>query len=106
MNNKDDQLLRIVDAVVRCCATQFDGRKTVSVESVIGKSRNENVVMTRAMAVGMLLSAGYTTTTVSLFLNRSVQNIRYLLLQNQRYKKCSKAYIVSLEEAKQLIFNE
>lgn len=60
-------MYRIIECVVRCCATQIDsdGRMSVTVEDVLGKSRAENVLMTRCILVGEMVGAGYSVTTAA-----------------------------------------
>ena len=49
MNDKETELYRIIECVVRCCATQIDsdGRMSVTVEDVLGKSRADDTLHSR-----------------------------------------------------------
>ena len=52
MNDKDKELWRIIDNVIKCCAiTTLDGTLSITIEEVLGKSRSENLIMTRYMVV-------------------------------------------------------
>lgn len=101
MNNKELELYRIVDYVVDCCATQVDntGRMSVTREDVLGKSRAENVVMTRSILVNQLVSAGFSTTTAAQLLKRTTHAIRHLLEVGHQYEQTSRAYRIANAEA-------
>ena len=48
MNKKEELIWRVIDNVISCCAvTRIDGAKSITREDVVGKSREENVVLTR-----------------------------------------------------------
>ena len=49
MNNKEKYLHKILDAVVESCSYIGGGRLSIAKEDILGKSRNENVVMTRCI---------------------------------------------------------
>lgn len=52
MNDKEKELWRVIDNVVKCCAMEMpDGSLSITREDVLGKSRAENLVMTRCMVV-------------------------------------------------------
>ena len=99
MNAKDTELLRIVDLVINCCASNVAGETPISREEVLGKARNENIVMTRTILVALIIAAGYSTTTAALLLHRDVHTIRHLINLNDRLRKSSKAYRIAFEEA-------
>lgn len=101
MNNKEMELFRIVDIVVSCCATQVDDEGTMSVtrEDVLGKRRQENIVMTRCILVGQLIGAGFSTTTAAQLLHRSTHEIRHLLEVGAQYERTSRAYRIANAEA-------
>lgn len=101
MNNKETELYRIVDYVVSCCATQVDDKGTMSVtrEDVLGKSRAENIVMTRCILVAQIVGAGYSTTTAAMLLHRTPHAIRHLLEVGSQYEKTSRAYRIANAEA-------
>lgn len=101
MNNKEQELNRIVDYVVDCCATQVDDNGTMSLtrEDVLGRSRAENIVMTRCILIQQILSAGYSTTTAAQLLHRTPHAIRHLLEVGVQYEKTSRAYRIANAEA-------
>ena len=51
MNNKEKYLHKILDTVVESCSYIGGGRLSITKEDILGKSRNENVVMARCIAV-------------------------------------------------------
>jgi hypothetical protein len=52
MNKKEELIWRVIDNVISCCAvTRIDGVKSITREDVVGKSREENVVLTRCLVV-------------------------------------------------------
>ena len=52
MNDKEKELWRVIDNVIKCCAiTTLDETLSITREEVLGKSRAENLVMTRCMLV-------------------------------------------------------
>lgn len=101
MNNKENELYRIVDFVVACCATEVDesGRMSVTREDVLGRSRAENIVMTRCILVNQIIGAGYSTTTAAQLLHRTPHAIRHLLEVGMQYEQTSRAYRIANAEA-------
>lgn len=80
MNKKEELIWRVIDNVISCCAvTRTDGAKSITREDVVGKSREENVVLTRCLVVEQMVHAGFTISTIAFILNRTVQAIRHLL---------------------------
>ena len=48
MNDKEKELWRVIDNVIKCCAIELpDGKLSITREDVLGKSRAENLVMAR-----------------------------------------------------------
>lgn len=102
MNDKETELYRIAECVVGCCATKVDdasGRMSVTVEDVLGKSRAENVLMTRCILVGEIVGAGYSVTTAAQLLKRTPQAIRHLQELGYQYHRSSRAYRIAEAEA-------
>lgn len=65
MNDKEKELWRVIDNVIKCCAiTNTDGTLSITREEVLGKSRAENLVMTRCMVVEQMIHAGFSVTTI------------------------------------------
>lgn len=99
MNAKDTELLRIVDMVINCCASTVISETPISREEVLGKARNENIVMTRTILVAQIIAAGFSTSTAAQLLHRDVHTIRHLINMNDRLLKSSRAYRIAYEEA-------
>lgn len=100
MNNKEHELYRILDNVVQCCAFKVDeGKMSITKEDVLGRSRAENVVMTRCILVHQIVGAGYSTTTAAQLLKRDVHTIRHLLELGYQYQTTSRAYRIAHAEA-------
>ena len=99
MNDKDSELMRIAKIVTDCCVSEVRGEKTFSIEDVIGESRMENVKMTRTILVCQLLWAGFTYSTIAMFLNRNVSAIRKIVYNHSDYLQTSRAYRIALSEA-------
>ena len=52
MNKKEQLIWSIIDNVISCCAiTRADGTRSITREDLVSKSREENVVMARALVV-------------------------------------------------------
>ena len=99
MNDKDSELMRIARIVTDCCVSEVRGEKTFSIEDVIGESRMENVKMARTILVCQLLWAGFTYSTIAMFLNRNVSAIRKIASNHSDYIHTSRAYRIALSEA-------
>lgn len=73
MNDKEKELWRVIDNVIKCCAIELpSGELSITREDVLGKSRAENLVMTRCMVVEQMIHAGFSITTIATVLNRTV----------------------------------
>ena len=104
MNEKEKELHRIVDVVISCCATKDkNGRCEISREDVLGKTRTENVVMTRCILVVQILRQGYSLTTIASLLGRTVQAVRHIIASDKIYNTISRAYRIASEEAKKML---
>ena len=100
MNKKEELIWRVIDNVINCCAvTRIDGAKSITREDVVGKSREENVVLTRCLVVEQMVHAGFTISTIAFILNRTVQAIRHLLKMSNDYYESSRAFRLSTSEA-------
>src|SRR5574344_1395292 len=98
MNIKDYTLSRLIDIVVDCCKSAVYSDTTVTKEELLGSSKNENVCMARAILVCQLIDAGYTITTISHLLKRTVQGIRHIIKANYSLLKSSRAYKIASGE--------
>lgn len=100
MNDKESELYRVVDIVVECCRTEIaEGVYSLTRDDVLGKSKNENVCMTRCILVCQLIWAGFTVTTIAELLKRSAHAVRYIYKNNMAYVNSSRAYRLALSEA-------
>ena len=102
MNAKDTELMRIVDTVISCCASNIEGQLTITRKEVLGKCRAENVVMTRTILVAQIIAAGFSTTTIAHLLCREVHSIRHMVQLNARMMKSSRAYRIAAAEAEKM----
>lgn len=100
MNKKEELIWRVIDNVISCCAvTRIDGAKSITREDVVGKSREENVVMTRCLVVEQMVHAGFTISTIAFIINRTVQATRHLLKMSTNYYETSRAFRLATSEA-------
>lgn len=100
MNKKEELIWRVIDNVISCCAvTRIDGAKSITREDVVGKSREENVVLTRCLVVEQMVHAGFTISTIAFILNRTVQATRHLLKMSNDYYESSRAFRLATSEA-------
>ena len=100
MNKKEELIWRVIDNVISCCAvTRNDGTKSITREDVVGKSREENVVLTRCLVVEQMVHAGFTISTIAFILNRTIQATRHLLKMNNDYYESSRAFRLATSEA-------
>lgn len=100
MNDKERELWRVIDNVIKCCAmTNEDGSLSITKEDVLGKSKEENLVMTRCMVVEQMLHAGFSVTTIARVLNRTVQAVRHLRKLAYHYLSISRVYRLATAEA-------
>lgn len=93
MNKKEELIWRVIDNVISCCAvTRIDGAKSITREDVVGKSREENVVLTRCLVVEQMVHAGFTISTIAFILNRTVQATRQLEECLDKYEERDNRY--------------
>lgn len=73
MNRKETLIWSIIDnVIVACDIPRADGTHSITRESIVSKSREENVVMARALVVEQMVHAGFTITSIAYILNRTV----------------------------------
>ena len=100
MNKKEELIWRVIDNVINCRAvTRIDGTKSITREDVVGKSKEENVVLTRCLVVEQMVHAGFTISTIAFILNRTVQATRHLHKMNNDYYESSRAFRLATSEA-------
>lgn len=101
MNEKDYELNRIISIVVNCCKSSIWSDKSMTREDLLGKSKNENVCMARAILVSQLINAGFTISTISGLLRRTAQGIRHIIKSNYSLLKSSRAYKIASGEVQE-----
>lgn len=100
MNKKARFLDRIVEVVVDCCAIELpDGSMSLVKEDVLGKSRAENVVMTRCILAMMIVGEGFSITTAAQLMSRTPHAIRHLLDIGHNFHISSKAFRIASAQA-------
>lgn len=101
MSDKGDMLDKIVDIVVDCCTLRIPstGKMSVTREDVLGKSKDQNVVLTRCILARMITFNGYTITTASLLLGRTPHAVRNMIKQGMYLNEQSNAYRFAEAEA-------
>lgn len=100
MNNKEKYLNRILDKVVECCSYAVGGGNiSITKEDILGKSRNENVVMTRCIAVAMMIQAGFTITTCAELMHRTSPAIRHMVQLDRQFSQTSRVYRIANRQA-------
>lgn len=100
MNKKEELIWSIVDNVIKCCCvTKADGSISLTREDIVGKSREENIVMARCLVVEQMVHAGFSISTIGFILDRSVQAIRHLLRLSTQYYETSRAFRLATSEA-------
>lgn len=97
MNDKEKELWRVIDNVIKCCAIELpNGELSITREEILSKSRAENLVMTRCMVVEQMIHAGFSITTV---LNRTVPAVRHLCKMAYTYIGTSRVYRLATAQA-------
>lgn len=100
MNKKEQLIWSIIDNVISCCAiTRADGSRSITREDLVSKSREENVVMARALVVEQMVHAGFTITSIACILNRTVQATRHLFKMSTEFYQTSRAFRLATSEA-------
>ena len=101
MNDKEKLLYAILDNTISCCAVEVYGTGALSITraDVLGKSRAENLVMTRCILASQLVHAGYSITTIAGLLNRMVPAVRHLIRMDRDYTDTSRAYRIASAQA-------
>lgn len=96
MNDKENELYRILDVTISCCTFEDF---PITREDVLGTCRKQNVVMTRSMVAMNILSAGFSYTTTANFLNRTEKAIRDMVKAGQNLTITSKAFRIANAES-------
>lgn len=98
MNNKETILNKIIDIVVECCSTNINGVQTLSRADILGESKKENHVMSRAILALQLKHEGYSVTTIAMLLGREEQSVRKLIKKGYDYVATSRACRIAAAE--------
>ena len=101
MNEKDYELDRIVSVVIDCTKSSIWSDNFITKEELLGKSKNENVCMARAILVSQLIEAGFTITTIANLLKRTAQGIRHIIKTNYTLLKSSRVYKIASGEVQE-----
>lgn len=100
MNKKEQLIWSIIDNVISCCAiTKADGSHSITRDDIVSKSREENVVMARALVVEQMVHADFTITSIACILNRTVQATRHLFKTSTEFYQTSRAFRLATSEA-------
>lgn len=100
MNRKETLIWSIIDNVIIACdIPRADGTHSISREDIVGKSREENVVMARALVVEQMVHAGFSITTIATVLNRTVPAVRHLCKMAYTYISTSRVYRLATAQA-------
>lgn len=99
-NRKETLIWSIIDnVIVACDIPRADGTHSITRESIVSKSREENVVMARALVVEQMVHAGFTITSIAYILNRTVQATRYLFKLSTEFYRTFRAFRLATSEA-------
>ena len=99
MNNKEKYLHKILDAVVESCSYICGCNLSITKEDVLGKSRNENIVMTRCIAVAMMIQVGFSITTCAGLFGRTTPSIRHMIQLDRQFEQTSMVYRIANRQA-------
>ena len=99
MNDKEKYLNKILDVVVESCNYISGGKLSITKEDILGKSRNENVVMTRCIAVTMMIQVGFSVTTCAGLFGRTTPAIRHMIQLDRQFAQTSMVYRIANRQA-------
>lgn len=101
MNDKEKLFHEIVETVARCTSyTLKDGRQSITVADILGRSRRENVAMARNIAVGMLVALGFTISTCATMMQRSPPAVRNMMKADRQMQETSHVYSLAQRQAR------
>lgn len=101
MNDKEKLFYHIVETAARCCSyTLKDGRQSITVADILGRSRRENVAMARNIAVGMLVAVGFSVSTCATMMQRSPPAIRNMMRADTQMQETSMVYRLATRQAR------
>ena len=100
MNNKEKYLHKILDKVVESCSYVIGNKRlSITKEDILGKSRNENVVMSRCIAVAMMIQVGFSITTCAGLFGRTAPAIRHIIQLDRQFAQTSMVYRIANRQA-------
>lgn len=99
MNKKQEYLNKILDVCVKCCGYALNGKLSITKEDILGKNRNENVVMARCIAIAMMIQAGFSITTCAGLMNRTNPAIRHMIQLDRQLSQTSRVYRIANRQA-------
>lgn len=85
--------------IIACDIPRADSTHSISREDIVGKSREENVVMVRALVVEQMVHAGFIISSITCILNRTVQATRHLFKMSTEFYQTSRAFRLATSEA-------
>lgn len=97
MNNKEQEVYRIIDIVISCCA--YNGDEQSLRDKVLSPARDENTVLTRCMLARMLAFAGYSNASISALLHRSPAQVRNMLEVARDLRVHNRCYRIAEDES-------
>lgn len=101
MNNKERLMQKVMELCAKCCSyATGDGRGTVTAGDLRGRSRAENISMSRCICVGILISMGFTISSLAFALNRTAPAIRHMVELDRRYERTSLVYRIAQRQAR------
>ena len=101
MNDKEKLFYQILETAARCCSyTLKDGRQSITVADILGRSRKENVQLTRNIAVSMLIAVGFTVSTCAVMMHRSPPAIRSMVRADRQMQETSMVYRLATRQAR------
>lgn len=95
MNEKNSAIYEILKIVVDECTGEINNDAVVTKEDVLGKSKRENVIITRCLFVAQLRCAGFTESDIAAILGRQKRAVHEILAKAYEYKKKSKIFRIT-----------
>lgn len=102
MNERENELYRIMDNTIECCSVMSnDGYSRVDRDIIFSRCRKENINMVRTLIVNQIIAAGYTVATIADFMKRTPQAIHHMVDKGYYLSRTSRAYRIAEREATQ-----
>lgn len=104
MNDKEKLAYDVLSICAGSCGYSLSGGGlSITPNDIVSRNRSENVTMSRCIAVGMLVSLGFTITTCARILNRSAPAIRNMINMDRQLQETSRVYRMAYREARNQI---